>query len=219
MVKLIRCLTAFIMANPYKIIRWDVLEKGIALIKQEGYKRYQFAQRLIDVTRNEEDQSFVIAALLMQRPIEAAVAVLDILIYVNKAIFDDTRDVIIREANEGNQKAIELLATYLIVCPQDPNLVYNLPEPLRNYLIQEFKEKFNINMMEVRLPLVLLQTAFFLVMIFPFVGIGLVITKSQFFFHTNMGFLLFWVMFILSFWLQRAGKLIHAQIFRKKQEQ
>ncbi len=203
---------ALVTLKPYYIIRNRVLAEAKKHESVYG-DRWRYAREL--APKLEEGEIFLISDLqvilekLYALPIEYAISVIDILIYVNKSLWSKLINEVLPLMAHRDQTALDLLSLHLVICCQNPDLAFNSPEPLQGMLIQNLREKFGIKLVvDTKLPWPLLKVLFYLLMLLPLAGVAIVFLHLQFFFGSALGLGCFVLLFLSSYWFERLTKFI-----------
>lgn len=205
--KIIDTFYAITTANPYWLKRRKVLLEAEKVERETGVSRHSDVKRIsADQVYNAFPEQLVLFLLSISEAY--AVAILDEMLYHNKELLSKITIELAR-LSTANVAARNMLATYLVVCCQDPDIAFTYPPDIRDQLAQSLLERYNINLMKpTKIPYFLLRALMLLLLIVPFAFIFIFFTNMKFFFGSHLGWALFFLMFFGSYWMQRLTKLV-----------
>lgn len=211
-----------ITLRPYAIIRARVLAEARKYEKEYG-DRWEFAKKFAgpEMTGNFSDEVLMqIMDYVLRLPLEYAISVLDIMIYVNKTFWSEIVNEGLPALARHNPKALDLLTLHLVICCQNPDIAFQAPSPIREMLMQNMLDKFGINLrVNTKLPSSLLNAVAIILMALPLVGIVIFFKYLHFFFGSSLGYLCFFLMFLGSYWFERLAKYVSRLAYNKLQNE
>ena len=205
---------SWLTANFNAFIEWKVAVEANNSKKEIGMDHWDYAQKLssqyLDSLGSLGNDPMLILEKLLSLPESYAVKVLDIMIYVNKEFLRQIVDNgLIPLAYSNHPEAMDLLLLYLVVCCKQPEMVFELDEPLRLKMIKRLKDRFGIDMSRGQnMPDLLLTILSHVNALIPVAMILVFLLKMNFFLTTQLGNVFFVCLFIATYWGQKLSRLI-----------